>query len=226
MGLFGLFGRKTEAKVAEDRPHPLAIAFKEGGSTAEKAFDVLQGHIGSRLRAGGGDAIKIFCDFYDVACDIGNPDSVKRFVSRFLPLLPSSDRQIVEHRCGLDGSKAAQMLKEQEAAYKKLANAFAPMMDGLLKEATDEVHGIMRAGGQPAQQRYWEIYERITESDDAPGLKKFQREHLPLLPQADRDEILREMLGWYQDTPEFRKITKGMSEGEQLRLMEAIVMDD
>jgi hypothetical protein len=225
----GLFGRKKEAEVAEHKPHPLVAALKEGGLTAERALDVLQGQLGSEFRAGGGKAIETFCEFYDITCDIGNADSVKRYTARFLPLLPKADRLVVEHRCGLDGSdgsKAAQMFKKQQEAYKNLADLLAPAMHDAFEEELEKIRERMRRGGPSARQEYLEIYERFAKSDDEAGLQKAQREYLPLLPRADRDEILRLMLRSYRDSPEFIKMTQGMSEGEQLRLMESIVMDD
>jgi len=211
MGLFGLFGHKKEAEVAEDKPHPLIAALKEGGLTAERAFDVLQGQLGSQFRAGGGKAIETFCEFYDITCDIGNADSVKRFTARFLPLLPKSDRLVVEHRCGLDGSegsKAAQMFKKQQEAYQNLADLFAPVMHDAIAEELEKIRERMRRGGPSARQEYMEIHGRFVKSDDEAGLQKFQREHLPLLPRADRDEILRLMLLSYRESPEFIKITR------------------
>jgi len=123
MALFGLFGDQKEAEVADNKPHPMFVALKEGGLAAESVFDTLQGKLGMQFRAGGGKAIETFCEFYDITCGVGNPDSVRRFAARFLPLLPKADRLVVEHRCRLKGGAEVQAGTRLHPRARRLARS-------------------------------------------------------------------------------------------------------
>ncbi len=103
----------------------------------------------------------------------------------------------------------------------------APVLEKAKEKLGEEVHDRMHRGGSSAREEYFTIRGRFANSDDQVGLKKFQREHFPLLPRADRDNILRLMLESYEeDSSEFVKMTRSMSEADKLRLMETIVMED
>jgi len=223
MGLFG-FGKSREEKEPEEE-HPLVRALKEGGDVAERAFDVLQGKLGPIFRTGGSDAVTAFCEFYDITCESGNPDSARRFAARFLPLLPERDRKNAEHRCGLDGSpgsEAAQYLKKREEALNDLANTMQSvgLFDMVAETLKKELEAEMRAGGASGRQRYVETCARLEQKGTLAELRKFERTYFPMLPRADRDLLLRDMVQNLKGDPEFIRTTRGLDERAVLTLVE------
>jgi hypothetical protein len=225
MALFDFF-RKKNPQTSSQHTHPLTAALKAGGNQAELAFDILQGKLGPLFRDGGPRAVEAFCDFYDIACDVGNSDSAERFTKRFLPLLPLSDRQIAARRCGLDGSAgsaAAQRLKKQNEAVQGIVDVLADsgILSNVLARVEAETQTLLQSGGLAGREKYLEMWERLEKTAADEEMTKFKSKYFPLLPRGDRDILLQAMLPAYRADAAFMRLTSGVDERTVLNIVES-----
>jgi hypothetical protein len=189
MALFGFF-KRGESKQETEGVHPLLRALLEGGETVERAFDVVQGKIGPILRGGGEEAIRAFMDFSSIVSEAGNDDSIKRFITRFVPMLPPEVKAEVMRRYELNAQpKEVDPDEEKAEQLRASLSAGGETMEKAVRAIFERVKPTLKAGGTEAIECFFSVLRSLAKPGGKPAIDEFVRWSFMVLPHDAMDEI-------------------------------------